>query len=49
MQQAFQKDAAKDQNRAGALRNLLVGDCSDEVLDKHFNSFAKPRSYPINK
>ena len=32
----------KDQNRARALRNLLVSDCSDEVLDKHFNSFAKP-------
>ena len=32
----------KEQNRARALRNLLVSDCSDEVLDKHFNSFAKP-------
>lgn len=32
----------KDQNRARALRNLLVSDCSDKVLDKHFNSFAKP-------
>ena len=32
----------KDQNRARALRNLLVSDCSDAVLDKHFNSFAKP-------
>ncbi len=32
----------KDQNRARALRNLLVSDCSDIELDKHFNSFAKP-------
>ena len=32
----------KDQNRARALRNLLVSDCSDKELDKHFNSFAKP-------
>jgi digeranylgeranylglycerophospholipid reductase len=32
----------KDQNRARALRNLLVSDCSDKELDKHFDSFAKP-------
>ncbi len=32
----------KEQSRARALRNLLVSDCSDEVLDNHFNSFAKP-------
>ena len=32
----------KEQNRARALRNLLVSDCSDEELDNHFNSFANP-------
>tara|TARA_B100001142_G_scaffold318586_1_gene360893 strand:+ start:136 stop:1407 length:1272 start_codon:yes stop_codon:yes gene_type:complete len=32
----------KEQNRARALRNLLVSDCTDKELDKHFNSFAKP-------
>ncbi len=32
----------KDQNRARALRNLLVSDCEDNELDKHFEQFAKP-------
>ena len=32
----------KDQNRAKALRNLLVSDCSDKELDRHFEQFAKP-------
>ncbi len=32
----------KEQERARTLRNLLVSDCSDEVLDKHFNNFAHP-------
>ena len=32
----------KEQDRARALRNLLVSDCTDEVLDKHFINFAHP-------
>ena len=32
----------KEQDRARTLRNLLVSDCSDEVLDKHFINFAHP-------
>ena len=32
----------KEQDRARALRNLLVSDCTDEVLDKHFMNFAHP-------
>ncbi|RJU92160.1 MAG: NAD(P)/FAD-dependent oxidoreductase [Candidatus Poseidoniales archaeon] len=32
----------KEQDRARTLRNLLVSDCSDTVLDKHFVNFAHP-------
>ena len=32
----------KEQDRARALRNLLVSDCTDDVLDKHFVNFAHP-------
>ena len=32
----------KEQDRARTLRNLLVSDCSDAVLDKHFVNFAHP-------
>ena len=32
----------KDQNRARALRNLLVSDCEDTELDYNFEQFAKP-------
>ena len=32
----------KDQDRARALRNLLVSDCNDATLDKHFRNFAHP-------
>ena len=32
----------KDQNRARALRNLLVSDCEDIELDHNFEQFAKP-------
>jgi digeranylgeranylglycerophospholipid reductase len=32
----------REQDKARALRNLLVSDCSDETLDKHFNAFAHP-------
>ena len=32
----------KDQNRARALRNLLVSDCEDVDLDNNFEQFAKP-------
>lgn len=32
----------KEQDRARTLRNLLVSDCSDDVLDKHFTNFAHP-------
>ena len=32
----------KDQNRARALRNLLVSDCEDKELDHNFEQFAKP-------
>ena len=32
----------KEQDRARALRNLLVSDCSDEKLDQHFVNFAHP-------
>ncbi len=32
----------KEQSRARSLRNLLVSDCEDGELDKHFEQFAKP-------
>lgn len=32
----------REQDKARALRNLLVSDCSDATLDKHFNAFAHP-------
>ena len=32
----------KEQDRARALRNLLVSDCTDKILDKHFVNFAHP-------
>ncbi|RJU93323.1 MAG: geranylgeranyl reductase family protein [Candidatus Poseidoniales archaeon] len=32
----------KEQDRARALRNLLVSDCSDKKLDQHFMNFAHP-------
>lgn len=32
----------KEQDRARALRNLLVSDCTDEALDKHFANFSHP-------
>jgi flavin-dependent dehydrogenase len=32
----------KDQDKARALRNLLVSDATDDELDKHFENFAKP-------
>ncbi len=32
----------KDQDKARALRNLLVSDATDSELDKHFENFAKP-------
>ena len=32
----------KEQDRARTLRNLLVSDCTDDVLDKHFINFAHP-------
>ena len=32
----------KEQSRARSLRNLLVSDCEDEELDRHFDQFAKP-------
>ncbi len=32
----------KEQDRARALRNLLVSDCSDNKLDQHFMNFAHP-------
>ena len=31
----------KDQDKARALRNLLVSDTTDEELNKHFTNFAK--------
>ena len=34
----------KEQDRARALRNLLVSDCTDEMLDKHFINFAHPET-----
>ncbi len=37
----------RDQDRARTLRNLLVSDCSDETLDKHFNAFAHPNTLEI--
>jgi len=41
-------DAMKrEQDRARALRNLLVSDCSDETLDKHFRAFAHPSTLEI--
>ena len=32
----------KDQSRARSLRNLLVSDCEDMELDRHFEQFARP-------
>tara|TARA_B110000444_G_scaffold261528_1_gene314705 strand:+ start:19407 stop:20621 length:1215 start_codon:yes stop_codon:yes gene_type:complete len=32
----------KEQDRARALRNLLVSDCTDDALDKHFTNFSHP-------
>ncbi|MDA8639115.1 NAD(P)/FAD-dependent oxidoreductase [Candidatus Poseidonia alphae] len=32
----------KEQDRARALRNLLVSDCTDDALDKHFANFSHP-------
>jgi hypothetical protein len=32
----------KEQDRARALRNLLVSDCTDTALDKHFANFSHP-------
>ena len=32
----------KEQSRARSLRNLLVSDCEDDELDRHFEQFAKP-------
>ena len=32
----------KEQERARTLRNLLVSDCTDSVLDQHFVNFAHP-------
>lgn len=32
----------KDQSRARSLRNLLVSDCEDTELDRHFEQFARP-------
>jgi hypothetical protein len=32
----------KDQDKARALRNLLVSDVSDAELDGHFANFARP-------
>jgi flavin-dependent dehydrogenase len=32
----------KEQERARTLRNLLVSDCTDSVLDQHFINFAHP-------
>ena len=41
-------DAMKrEQDRARALRNLLVSDCSDETLDKHFRAFAHPSTLEL--
>ena len=37
----------KEQDRARALRNLLVSDCTDEVLDKHFINFAHPETLSL--
>ena len=41
MPESFEK-MKKDQNRARALRNLLVSDCEDTELDYNFEQFAKP-------
>jgi digeranylgeranylglycerophospholipid reductase len=41
-------DAMKrEQDKARALRNLLVSDCDDATLDKHFNAFAHPDTLAI--
>ena len=41
-------DAMKrEQDKARALRNLLVSDCDDATLDKHFNAFAHPDTLTI--
>lgn len=37
----------REQDRARALRNLLVSDCSDETLDKHFRAFAHPNTLKL--
>jgi len=37
----------RDQDRARTLRNLLVSDCTDDVLDKHFKAFAHPNTLEL--
>jgi geranylgeranyl reductase family protein len=37
----------REQDKARALRNLLVSDCDDETLDRHFNAFAHPDTLQI--
>lgn len=37
----------REQDKARALRNLLVSDCDDATLDKHFNAFAHPDTLAI--
>jgi len=40
----------KDQDRARKLRNILVSDCDDATLNKHFKAFAHPKTIElINK
>ena len=39
----------KEQDRARTLRNLLVSDCTDEVLDKHFINFAHPDTLSLDQ
>ncbi|MDA0842512.1 MAG: NAD(P)/FAD-dependent oxidoreductase [archaeon] len=40
----------KEQDRARKLRNILVSDCDDKTLNKHFNAFADPKTIElINK
>ena len=35
-------DMKKSQDKARALRDLLVSNCTDDELDKHFENFSKP-------
>ena len=37
----------REQDRARTLRNLLVSDCSDQTLDKHFRTFAHPSTLEL--